>query len=481
MVSVTPIPYALDDLEMPRNPRQPSRSGSKSPSKRSDTVSGDPPKPSHSERLLTAMTQLASGDGYAETSVADVIAQAGVSRQTFYECFADREDCFLAAYRQSAGPILDALEHAIDSSEFAQAPRAAVEAILAQIAKDPEGSWLFFVESLSGGARIAAEHERALGAFEQAAEGFLESAPVGELTLDVPPRALLGAIRIAAIRCIGAWHLNAEDAASLEDDLLAWISSYAVVAGQARWSTGPHALLPARTGRASAATPLLPRPGRLPRGNHGLPRGVVERNRRERIIHATAEAIQAEGYEAAQVAEIALAAGIGRDVLYKRFSDKRHLFLAAQGHAAQETFNACARAYFAQPTWPERLYAGLRALTQIIAAEPALAHLRIVAPYGAGPEAIERTLQMTGVYGAFLEEGYGYRPEAARLPRGCSTAIVDAVFEIIREQIAGGHASEMPRHVPQLAYIAIAPFTGPAAAAELIEGLAAEQAGGTAG
>jgi AcrR family transcriptional regulator len=40
--------------------------------------------------------------GYAKTTVADIIAEAGVSRATFYELFSDREDCFQAAYRQSA-------------------------------------------------------------------------------------------------------------------------------------------------------------------------------------------------------------------------------------------------------------------------------------------------------------------------------------------------------------------------------------------
>ncbi len=474
MVSVTQIPYALDDAEMPQTPHQPSRSGRKPRRKRSDTVSVDPAKPSHSERLLAAMTRVASSEGYAETSIADVISQAGVSRQTFYECFADREDCFLAAYRQSARQVLGALERAIGSSDFSRAPRAAVEAIFAQIAEDPEATWLFFVEGLGGGLRIDPERGRVLSAFEAQAEELLDHAPTDEMTLDIPPRALLGAIRIAAIRSIAAWQLRINDATplpELQDDLLAWIGSYAVPARQARWSTGPHALTDTGSALSFAATPLLSRPDRLPRGNHRLPRGVVERNRRERIIHATAEAIQADGYEDAQVAEIARAAGIGRNILYKRFSDKRHLFLAAQGHAAQETFNGCARAYFALPTWPERLYAGLRTLTAIIAAEPALAHLRIVAPYAAGPEAIERTLQMTGMYAIFLEEGYGYRPQAAQLPRLCSTAIVDAVFEIIRSEIAAGQARELPRHVPQLAYIAIAPFTGPAAAVELIEGL----------
>ena len=37
-----------------------------------------------------------------KTTVADIIAEAGVSRATFYELFTDREDCFQAAYRPDA-------------------------------------------------------------------------------------------------------------------------------------------------------------------------------------------------------------------------------------------------------------------------------------------------------------------------------------------------------------------------------------------
>jgi AcrR family transcriptional regulator len=57
---------------------------------------------SQRERLISGMVAAAARHGYAKASVARVIAQAGVSRATFYEQFADREECFLAAYRDVA-------------------------------------------------------------------------------------------------------------------------------------------------------------------------------------------------------------------------------------------------------------------------------------------------------------------------------------------------------------------------------------------
>jgi AcrR family transcriptional regulator len=436
-------------------------------------VSANPLKPSQRERLLAAMTHVASSVGYTDVSIADLTSRARVSRQTFYEQFDDKEDLFLAAYRQSERRVLGELERAIGSSDWWETPHAAVQAILAQTAQDPESTWLLFVEGLAGSPRIAAERRRVLKAFESRTEDFLDHAPAGGMTLDIPPTALLGAIRAAAIRSIAPWQLRIDTATAglpeLGEDLVAWIRSYALPGGQARWSSGRHALLPARS--VSSAGPILARHDSLPRGRHSLPRGVVERNRRERIIHATAEVIQAKGYAAVTISDIMAAAGTGKHIFYEHFTDKRHVFAVAQQHAAQETFTACARAYFSQPTWPQRIYAGLRTLTQFIAAEPALAHLQIVAPYAAGAEAIERAQQMMTMFTVFLEEGYSHRPQARELPYLCSSAIVDAVFEILREQIAAGQASKLPRHVPRLAYIAIAPFTGPQAAVELIEGL----------
>ncbi len=55
-------------------------------------------------RMLDAICQAVAEKGYARTAVADVIERAGVSRETFYEHFADKEECFLAAY-ELADPL----------------------------------------------------------------------------------------------------------------------------------------------------------------------------------------------------------------------------------------------------------------------------------------------------------------------------------------------------------------------------------------
>jgi AcrR family transcriptional regulator len=60
-------------------------------------------------RLICAIADSVADKGYAETTVADVIAIAGVSRKTFYEHFKDKEECFLAAYDEGAKSTYDAM------------------------------------------------------------------------------------------------------------------------------------------------------------------------------------------------------------------------------------------------------------------------------------------------------------------------------------------------------------------------------------
>jgi AcrR family transcriptional regulator len=63
-------------------------------------------------RMLEACFRVVAEKGYTRFTVADVLAAAGVSRETFYEHFRDKEDCFLAAYELSVDAVLAAMRHA---------------------------------------------------------------------------------------------------------------------------------------------------------------------------------------------------------------------------------------------------------------------------------------------------------------------------------------------------------------------------------
>jgi AcrR family transcriptional regulator len=106
-------------------------------------------------RILAAMAEVASERGAGSVTVAHVVARAGVSRRTFYDLFADREECFLAAFEQAIGrvgaPIIEAYEH---ESAWREQIRTGLWTLLVFLDEEPATARLCVVESLAAGPRV---------------------------------------------------------------------------------------------------------------------------------------------------------------------------------------------------------------------------------------------------------------------------------------------------------------------------------------
>jgi AcrR family transcriptional regulator len=100
------------------------------------------------------MAQVVAEKGYPATTVADVVERAGVSRRTFYEQFADKEACFLAAYDVGLAAVLDRIQEAVEgvSAGWRQRARAGVEAFLALLASEPAFARALQLEILTAGS-----------------------------------------------------------------------------------------------------------------------------------------------------------------------------------------------------------------------------------------------------------------------------------------------------------------------------------------
>lgn len=58
-------------------------------------------------RLLQATVELGAERGLAPLTLTDIVGRAGVARSTFYENFADKQECFLAAFDYAADRVLE--------------------------------------------------------------------------------------------------------------------------------------------------------------------------------------------------------------------------------------------------------------------------------------------------------------------------------------------------------------------------------------
>ena len=67
----------------------------------------------HHARLLEGMARCVASQGYADTTIADIVREAGVSRRTFYECFTDKPGCLIALHEAASQNALAVLRSAI--------------------------------------------------------------------------------------------------------------------------------------------------------------------------------------------------------------------------------------------------------------------------------------------------------------------------------------------------------------------------------
>lgn len=63
-------------------------------------------------RLIAGMAKVLEQRALSELYADDVVKEAGVSKRTFYQHFANKEDCFLALYRENSARVLGVLKEA---------------------------------------------------------------------------------------------------------------------------------------------------------------------------------------------------------------------------------------------------------------------------------------------------------------------------------------------------------------------------------
>ncbi|HEV7399802.1 MAG TPA: TetR/AcrR family transcriptional regulator [Solirubrobacterales bacterium] len=209
---------------------------------------------------------------------------------------------------------------------------------------------------------------------------------------------------------------------------------------------------------------------RPPRGRHRLPPEVIARSQRERLLEAAARIVAEKGYGATTVADLTREAGISRTTFYAMYEDKEACFLAAYDRVAEALVRRVAAAYEAEERWPDRARAGLAALLEALAEEPAIARLALVDVGAAGPAAQRRYRAVLQRLTPLFEEGRDFAPGGRSLPANTSRMAIGAVAGLISEELAEGRAEYLPNLLSDLLFATLIPYIGPAAAAREVGG-----------
>lgn len=153
----------------------------------------------HRVRLLQALGTALADKGFAATTIADIVREAGVSKRTFYEHFVSKEDCFLALYRAVSASALHTLRQALQPDRpWRSQVETALGAYFAHLSAGPRLLRTLFVEVHhlgDAGARVRRE------VMQHLADFMLQTVNRSDAG-SAPSRALSPAMAMAAVGAI---------------------------------------------------------------------------------------------------------------------------------------------------------------------------------------------------------------------------------------------------------------------------------------
>jgi AcrR family transcriptional regulator len=426
-------------------------------------------------RLALAMVDAVGENGYRQTTVADVTSRARLSRKTFYEHFANKQDCFLTTYDQIMARAVRRMEQAYQEADgWPERAEAAIRALFEAAVENPGAVRLVLLEINSLGAAGLERRERSIGHYERFIRDALELAPgKGGLSDPVLKAAIGGLNRVLYRRVLAG---ERAELLSLVPPLVDWFTSYyptpaAVYARPTHGNLGQgDDPIPTEAGRAPGTLAphelLTPRRG-LPGGEQNVSRSFVVHSQRERILDAVANLTAAHGYAELKVEDIAHRAAVSLKAFYEHFEDKEDAFLVAYevGHA--QALAAAERAYTAAADWRLGVRAGLAALLHFLADEPSFAHLALIDALVATTRTAERSNAGVDSLARMLVPGLEEAPEQKVRDPVTIEAIAGGIFDLCLHYSFQGRIAELPELVPSATYIALAPFVGAKEAARV--------------
>jgi AcrR family transcriptional regulator len=198
---------------------------------------------------------------------------------------------------------------------------------------------------------------------------------------------------------------------------------------------------------------------RLPRGRHGLPRELVARSQRERLLAGVVRVAAAKGYESTSVADILEEAGVGRESFYELFEDKKDCMLVARGILVDDLDATVAEAYNEPGPWVGRVRKALAAMLDWFAADPAAAKVVFVELAAVGAASRDLFRADFARFTKLMDDGIERAEPVPGLPRATGLAIAAALARV-HEEVVRDRTVELPQLLPELTYELLVPFVG---------------------
>jgi AcrR family transcriptional regulator len=397
------------------------------------------------------MVEAVATTGYERASVKQVIALAGVSRRSFYELFANKQECFLATFDALAGREIKAIREAYVRSPGGLESRlgAALDRCARTTCRDPKAALLLLVHAQAAGPEGTVRLRRGAGACEELlCTAFASSRSADTLPAPVA-RGISGGLHWALAS--GLLSGTALRERALAREMRRWTFSFRTDPAD-EVSARLSSLLRERVREASCAA------ASRPPGVTGRPEGE-----RALLLEAMLRLAARHDHRLLTAPYVAETAGLPMDGFFEHFQTVEDCHRAALADAGERLLASASAPGLDGPDWPLALRQALAGLLAHLVAEPLQARALAHDAQSSGEE-LGRVIALSET----LTERLLPRAQGAEagIVRVC---LAGAIWHALRCQVLDGRIGLLAALSDQLAYVALAPLLGADAAVTLLE------------
>jgi AcrR family transcriptional regulator len=399
-------------------------------------------------RLHGAMVEAVAAEGYEGASIRQLVGLAGVSRRSFYELYANKQECFLATFDSIAASAIKRIRRAYRASEgdLEDRLRAAFEAFAEGVATGWKDARLVIVEAQTAGPAGLVRLRRTTAICERMLFSSFALAPDAS-PLPMPAiRGIVGGLHAAMSMCLR--ERGPQQLPALAEEMLRWTLLFKT---RRAWSicTGEPEDAPLN-GSAN--------------GHHAATAGSPGWADRERLLHHVLRLALVDDYKELSAPQIADEAGVPIDVFFELFADKDACYLAALDRLGDELLRLADHPDLLGDDWPRAVRRVIAELMRYLAGRPLYAQTIAAGAFAAGARAAQRNREIGyGLARLLIERA----PERTPIPLAVE-GVMGAIGHTIRCQAASGQTEALPAVSGHLTYVVLAPFIGADAAAAIV-------------
>lgn len=412
-------------------------------------------------RIREALLDLVTERGYADVTVADVVARAGVEQAEFDARFSGKEELCVAVFEEIAAYTQTQVMAAFEAGDgWRESLRASAYTMVRFMRENPR-------EVGFGALHILAAGDVAQVYREQQLQQWVDLIDLGRRELDDPDSIGRG-VAESALGSIHARLLKELEKGEGTESLEKFVPElmYIAVRPYLGHEVAKEELTLPPPPSPPPVAKLTPHLTRLPRGRHGLPREFVAKNQRDRLVAATMAVVAKNGFDETTIAQICATANVSRRTFYAYFSSKEECFIDTYDSILEHLRVATGAAAADEVEWTATVRAKLGAGLEFFAANPDLAKFSMGVGQQGGEEIAARSRVVTDEILDYLCEGMPSPPETRVPPKVVMVSLLGGIAALILRKVNNGEAEGLPDLLPDLVELFLAPFVGRPAALE---------------